>query len=215
MNAAEHSWLEPKRTALIVVDLQNDYCAEAGHLARNGQDVSAIGAILPRVVRLAAGARQAGALVIFTQQTSYPGGIGRSAARAHYKAKAKPGLGTDYPLAGSWGHAVAAPLEPQAEDLLLPKCRQSAFFGTPLDTILRAAERDIILFCGAVTEGCVETSVRDAANHDYIPVVIEDCVASNRPELHAAAMTVMRARYDTIGADALLARWSMPAGIGR
>ena len=215
MNAAEHSWLEPKRTALIVVDLQNDYCAEAGHLARHGQDVSAIGALLPRVARLAAGARQAGALVIFTQQTSYAGGIGRSAARAHYKAKAKPGLGTDYPLAGSWGHAIAELLQPQAEDLVLPKCRQSAFFGTPLDTILRAAQRDIILFCGAVTEGCVETSVRDAANHDYIPVVIENCVASSRPELHAAAMTVMRARYDTIGADALLAGWHLPSELAR
>lgn len=215
MSAAEHSWLEPRRAALIVIDLQNDYCAEAGHLARNGQDVSAIGAILPRVARLAAAARAAGALVIFTQQTSYPGGIARSAARARYKAKAKPGLGTDYPLAGSWGHAIAETLKPETADVLLPKCRQSAFFGTPLDTILRAAHRDILLFCGAVTEGCVETSVRDAGIHDYIPVVVEDCVASNRPELHQAAMIVLRARYDTIDADALLSGWSMPAGIGR
>jgi nicotinamidase-related amidase len=211
MSAAGHSWLAADRTALIVVDLQNDYCAEAGHLARHGQDISAIRAILPRVADLVAGARAAGALVIFTQQTSYAGGLAESAARAHYKAKAKPGLGTAYPLAGSWGHGLADELTAQAPDVLLPKCRQSAFFGTPLDTILRAARREVVLICGAVTEGCVETSVRDAANHDYIPVIVEDCVASNRADLHQAALTVMRARYDMLGADALLAAWTAPA----
>src|SRR4051794_1206076 len=132
MSRQEDRWLAADRSALIVVDLQNDYCAESGHLARHGQDISAIRAILPRVADLIAGVRAAGAPVIFTQQTSYPDGLGQSAARAHYKAKAKPGLGTAYPLAGSWGYGIADELKPQAPDLLLPKCRQSAFFGTPL-----------------------------------------------------------------------------------
>jgi nicotinamidase-related amidase len=211
MSAAAPGWLAPERAALIIVDLQNDYCAETGHLARNGQDIAAIRAILPRVRRVAAAARAAGSLVIYTQQTSYGGGVSESAARAHYKAKAKPGLGAAYPLAGSWGHAITEELAPAPHDLLLAKCRQSAFFGTPLDTILRAARRELVLVCGAVTEGCVETTVRDAANHDYIPIIIEDCVASNRPDLHEAAMIVLRARYDTLAGDALLAAWQNPA----
>ena len=208
MNAPDRSWLRPDRAALVIVDLQNDYCDDSGHLARHGQDIAPIRAMLPRTARLIGGARGAGALVVFTQQTAWPDGLGRSAARAHFKARAKPGLGTDYPLAGSWGHAIATELSPEPSDLLLPKCRQSAFFGTALDTILRAAEREIVLVCGAVTEGCVESTVRDAANHDYIPVVIENCVASSRADLHQAALTVMRARYDTLTSDALLAAWA-------
>ena len=215
MSVADRSWLRPDRAALVIVDLQNDYCAEAGHLARHGQDIAPIRAMLPRAARLIGAARSAGALVIFTQQTAWPDGLGRSAARAHFKAKAKVGLGADYPLAGSWGHAIATELAPEPTDLLLPKCRQSAFFGTPLDTILRAAHRDLVLVCGAVTEGCVDSTIRDAGNHDYIPVVIEDCVASSRADLHQASLTVMRARYDAITSDALAAAWTAPAGVLR
>jgi nicotinamidase-related amidase len=208
------SLLAPERVALIVVDLQNDYCAPDGHLARHGRDVAPIRAILPRTRLLLDLARRAGVLVVFTLQTAHPGGLSDSPARAHFKQKAKPGLGTAYPLAGSSGHAIVAALGPQPEDLLLPKCRSSAFVATPLDMILRANRRDVLLICGAVTEGCVESTMRGAADHDYIPILIDDCVASPQAELHQAALTVMRGRYDSCASEILLARWSATAGRG-
>lgn len=60
---------------------------------------------------------------------------------------------------------------------------------------------------GAVTEGCVETTVRDLEQYGYYPVVLRDCVSSRRQDLHEAALLVMSARYDVVSSEELLAIW--------
>jgi nicotinamidase-related amidase len=95
-----------------------------------------------------------------------------------------------------------------ASDIVIDKFRSSAFFQTPLDLILRANGRKTTLVCGAVTEGCIESTVRDAAHYDYLPVVLSDAIASTEAALHAAAMTVMRARYDCITCSDVIAAWT-------
>jgi nicotinamidase-related amidase len=199
--------LDPHQAAVLVIDMQNDYCASDGHLARHGRDISAIAAIVPRIKQLIGAARAAGVLVIYSRQTTLPGGASVSAARRRYKEIAKPGLGSDYPLAGTHGHDILPELSPAASDIVVDKFRSSAFFQTPIDLILRANGRSTVIICGAVTEGCVESTVRDAAHYDYLPVVAGDAVASNNATLHAAAMTVMRGRYDCLQCADVIASW--------
>jgi nicotinamidase-related amidase len=200
-------FLFPHETAVLVIDMQNDYCASDGHLARHGRDISAIAAIIPCIGRLLRAARDAGVLVVYSRQTTLHGDASVSPARRRYKELAKPGLGSDYPLAGTRGHEIVPDLAPAASDIVVDKFRSSAFFQTPLDLILRANGRKTAIICGAVTEGCVESTVRDAAHHDYFPVVASDAVASNDAALHAAAMTVMRGRYDCMPCAEIAAEW--------
>ena len=200
-------FLAPRERAILVIDMQNDYCASEGHLARHGRDISAIAAIIPRISRCLAAAREAGVLVVYSRQTTLPGGASVSPARRRYRELAKPGLGSDYPLLGTPGHEIIPALAPAASDIVVDKFRSSAFFQTALDLILRANGRKAVIVCGAVTEGCVESTVRDAAHYDYLPVVADDAVASNDATLHAAAMTVMRGRYDCLPCAEITAAW--------
>jgi nicotinamidase-related amidase len=205
--ASLSAWLAPQQTALLVIDMQHDYCSRSGHLARNGRDITAIEAIIPRIAGLIAAARRAGVLVFFTRQTTLPGGASVGAARRRYRELAKPGLGSDYPLSGTPGHAIITDLAPGAADVVVDKFRSSGFFQTPLDLVLRAQGRKTTVICGAVTEGCIESTVRDAANYDYLPVVVDDAVASTDAALHAAAMTVMRGRYDCVSSSDIITAW--------
>ena len=201
------SWLAPSRAALIIVDMQNDYVAADGHLARNGRDVSLILAIVPRIAELTASARAAGVPVLYTRQTALPDGQSDSPARRRYKTIAKPGLGSSYPLLGTSGHEVFAALAPKPGDVVIDKFRSNSFHQTGLDLILRSAKRETLIVCGAVTEGCIESTVRDAASYDYLPVVVNDGVASNNTKLHDAAMIVMSARFDAVPAAHIANVW--------
>jgi nicotinamidase-related amidase len=216
--AIEHTalddWLTPLRAALVVVDMQNDYVATDGHFARNGRDVSSIVAIVPRIAALAEAARAAGVPVIYTRQTALPDGQSDSPARRRYKTIAKPGLGSSYPLIGTSGHDVFGALAPKPGDIVIDKFRSSAFHQTGLDLILRTGRREALIVCGAVTEGCIESTVRDAAGHDYLPVVVSDAIASNDARLHDAAMIVMSARFDAVPASRIAAIWQAPAASG-
>jgi nicotinamidase-related amidase len=109
---------------------------------------------------------------------------------------------------GTSGHSIIDDLAPAASDIIIDKFRSSAFFQTPLDLILRSNARKTTIICGAVTEGCVESTVRDAAHYDHVPVILADAVASTDPTLHDAAMTVMRGRYDCVTCSEIIAAWA-------
>ena len=81
------------------------------------------------------------------------------------------------------------------------KYRSSAFHGTRLDFLLKNNRIETAVVVGLVTEGCVESTVRDLVGYGYYPVLLSDCVTSSRQDLHDAALLVMSARYDVISMD--------------
>jgi nicotinamidase-related amidase len=109
-----------------------------------------------------------------------------------------------FTVEGTWGAEFVPELTPAPDDLVVSKFRSSAFHETNLDLVLRSNGIKTVLVCGCTTEGCVESTVRDAGFHDYLAVVISDCVGSDVPELHSASMFVMSSyRADVIdSADA-------------
>ena len=90
----------------------------------------------------------------------------------------------------------------------MKKYRSSAFWGTNLDLLLRSNGIRSLIVTGCTTEGCVESTARDALFNDYYVVVVEDCVASDDPAQHEASLLLMRHRFDIATAEEVLGVWN-------
>ncbi len=201
--------VEPKQTALIVVDIQNDH-GPKGLLARNGRDVSWAMCIVPRIKHVLEQARRLGMLVIFTSNTISRDGRAESAPLLRMMDKFKHRLDGDagYELEGTWGNEPLDEFERRPNEPWIVKFRSSAFHGTPLEHILKSSGIASAVIVGLVTEGCIDSTARDLLGYGYYPVLLRDCLTSARPDLHEAALKIQNARYDVITSDELLAIWS-------
>lgn len=197
---------DPAHTALVVIDVQNDFCAPTGSLATLGFDVSAAQMILPGLQRLAGAARAAGMPVIFVQTlhddtTDSPQWLGRVGE----------GPGTERTSltcrTGSWGSEFYE-IIPAPGDVVVTKNRFSAFVGTNLDIVLRTRGVESLLFTGVTTETCVESSLRDGLFHEYYVSLVEDCAASYRKEAHHASTEIIAGNFGTVvRSDQLISLW--------
>lgn len=198
--------LDPQHTALVVVDLQNDFAHPEGSFGKDGKNVEPIAEIVPAVDDLIQYARRAGVLVVWIQQTTLKHGLSDSAA--WYTFKTRDGKNPEYTLEGTWGQEIVEPLRPIAGEPIVQKFRSSAFVGTHLDQILRSNGIDTAVMCGCVTEGCVESTVRSASFYDYYTFLVEDGVASTNAANHEAAMVVMKSRYMVHPAEYFASVWA-------
>ena len=108
----------------------------------------------------------------------------------------------------SEGQRIIDELAPCDGDLIVKKYRSSGFWGTNLDMLLRSNGIQSVIITGITTEGCVESTARDALFNDYYVVIVEDCVASDDREQHDASLLLMRHRFDIASADEILAIWA-------
>ncbi|ETX31019.1 cysteine hydrolase family protein [Roseivivax isoporae] len=185
--------LIPAQTALVVIDIQNDFFAPDGVFARAGRDMALAEAHLPIMVDVVRRAQASDIMTVFVRQVTLPGGAGDSPA--WLRLKLRDGKSPDYTLPGSWGAEFCDGIAPRPEDPVVDKMRPDAFHRTALDLILRANGIDTVVCLGANTEGCVESTVRSAAHHDYYTVVVEDAVASSNTAYHEASLALMRNRF--------------------
>jgi biuret amidohydrolase len=205
--------LDPERSTVLVIDMQNDLVLPEGKIARAGLDVSAMVAILPRCAEFIAAARELGVDVVHVQTITLRDG--RSDSPSWLRAKGAIVGEAEFTLEGTWGAEICADCAPLAGEPVVTKHRSSAFRGTDLDTILRALGTETVVIIGEQTPGCVEATYRDAAYHDYYNVLVEDCVAAYDPELHEASLTIQRARHDVCTADEALSIWRRARGVAQ
>lgn len=191
--------------AVVVVDVQNDFCHSDGHFGRHGKDVSTAAATVPGIVTFVRAAQERGIPCVFVRQRSEP--EGRSDSAAWLRLKTRDGKSPDYTLPGSWGADLVDGLEPRANDIVIEKYRPDAFLNTPLDALLRARGIESLVFVGTTTEGCLESSVRSASYRDYYVTVAEDLVSSPNAALHEGSLRLMRHRYLVVPSDAIVAAW--------
>ena len=191
--------------ALVVIDVQNDFCHPDGHFARHGKDVASAVAAVPGVVRFVSAAQARGIPCVFVQQRTEP--EGRSDSPAWLRLKTRDGKSPDYTLPGSWGWRLVDGLVPQPRDVVVEKYRPDAFLGTALDQLLRARGIESLVFVGTTTEGCLESSVRSASYRDYYVTIVEDLVFGPNRELHEASLRFMRARYLAAPASSIIDAW--------
>jgi gluconolactonase len=187
--------LDPKRTALLIQDLQNDVISEGGAWADSGSPQHAKEqGVVANVKKLAAAFRKAGAPVI----------------HVHYIVeKGAPGLKLNAPLfqgvkdvnalvRGSWGAAPVDGLEPKKGDYVVEKMRMSGWQGTRLENLLSALGVDTIIVTGAWTNMSVEHSARTGADKGYVVVVPEDCCSTMNADWHNASINYALQNVSTV-----------------
>lgn len=199
-------FVDPRHAAVIVVDMQNDFCHGDGHYARHGKDISAMAASVPGVVDFVRAAQARGVLVVFVRQVTLPHHMSDSPAWLRFKCR--DGKTPEYTLKDSWGAALVDGLVPGDRDLVVEKHRPDAFVRTPIDGLLRARGIQSLIVLGNATEGCVESTVRGGSYHDYYVVVVKDLVSSPNPVLHEGSMRLFEARYPLAGAARIRSIWA-------
>jgi nicotinamidase-related amidase len=168
--------LDPATTALIVVDMQNDFCHRDGFYARQGQDIAGLQAPVPAIAALLERARATGATVVFTRILRDPAtGPVESARRLVPKRWFSHG---ERLIAGSWGAAVIDALAPRDDEPVIDKHGYSAFHRTDLAERLHAKGVRDIVFCGVVTYACVLASAFAAFDQGFGVVLARDAAGS-------------------------------------
>jgi nicotinamidase-related amidase len=187
--SGESTHLVAARTALVIVDLQNDFLDAQGAYARGG-DVNPPALLLPdRVAAVARAVKAAGGLVAASQFTLWPDAAGEPMVSRHLKGL-RPYLRKGDFAPGSWGQANVDALAGLV-DVAVQKVAYSAFFNTQLDWLLRRAGIDTVAVCGIVTNGGVASTVRDAHMRDFHTLVLADGCAAFGEERHRIALADM------------------------
>ena len=176
--------IDPEHTALLVVDVQNDFCHPDGALARLGADTTAVQEMVSRLLLLVDAARGAGATVVWLQllNTEY------TTSEVAHEQRRRTRPGTEMICqAGAWGGKFYR-VEPAEGEPLVVKRRYSGFVDTELDLILRSRGIRTVVVTGVATNVCVESTARDAYMRDYYVVLVDDCTAAYSPVKHAATL---------------------------
>jgi ureidoacrylate peracid hydrolase len=181
--------MNPKTTALVLGDLQNDFLHPDGAYGRAGQGHPAIAALPARLTPLVRAARQRGVLIVATLFTLVPGRGGEPIISPHLKAL-RPFLKKGDFQPGGWGQRLVDELAPA--DVAIEKIAYSAFHASRLEWVLRKCGVEHVYFTGIVTNGGVASTVRDAHVREFECTVIEDGCAAFSEEIHRAAIEGLR-----------------------
>jgi ureidoacrylate peracid hydrolase len=186
--------IDPDRSAVLVVDMQNDFGAPGGMFDRAGIDISGIAAAAEATRSVLDAARAAGVPVVYVNMEHEPDLSNFGPADGPHALKhARLGVGDGRTLVrGTWNTRNLDGLAPGPGDTVLSKHRYSGFFETELDDVLRGLGVQYLIVTGCTTSVCVESTVRDAMFRDYTCVVLADCTAEPiGAENHAASLRVI------------------------
>ena len=176
---------DPATTAVLIVDLQNDFLDPKGAYGRAGQTSPEIAALPDRILPLLDAVRAAGGWVVSAQFTLVPGKAGEPFISSHLK-KLRPFLTKGDFAPASWGNSLIEMLQPA--DIVVEKVAYSAFYQTRMEFALSRAGINTLMVCGIVTNGGVASTVRDAHVRDFHTITLSDGCAAFSPETHETAM---------------------------
>ena len=183
--------LDLAKSALLIVDMQNDFCHPDGWLAQIGVDVTPAQGPISPLQTLLPPLRQANVPVIWLNWGNRPDLLNISASLQHVYNPTGTGIGLGDPLprngapvltAGSWAAAIVDELILDPRDIRVDKYRMSGFWDTPLDSILRNLGRTTLFFAGVNADQCVMLTLQDANCLGYDCILLEDCTATTSPD---------------------------------
>jgi ureidoacrylate peracid hydrolase len=199
---------DPRRTALIVIDVQNDFCHPDGACVRAVKpDLTDIKNAMPHLKRLLAAARDAGLFVVFIRslyddEYLSPAMVEQYGRRGYHKIL----------QSGTWG-AKFFQVNPMSErgEIIVTKHRYCAFSGTSLDHELKERRIDSVICCGFTTSTCVESTARDALFRDFHTAVARDAVAEYDRDLHHSTLKLINRSFGLVpSVDEIVAAWKPP-----
>ncbi|MFQ5625138.1 MAG: cysteine hydrolase [Methyloligellaceae bacterium] len=194
--------LDPNTTALVLVDMQNDFLHPDGAYGRAGQKCEAITALPSRLVPVADAMRAAGGWIVSTHFTLVPGKGGEPFISPHLR-KLRPFLCKGDFQPGAFGHQLIDALQPA--DLIVEKVAFSAFFQSRLEWVLNRAGLRTLVFGGIVTNGGVASSLRDAHVRDFHCVLLADGCAAFSNEAHDSSIASLSTIAEVASCDTAIA----------
>ena len=179
--------IDASKTALIVVDMENDFGAKGGMFDLAGIDISMIQKTVGPTAAVLAVARNAGIKIVYLKMGYHPdlSDLGapdsvnrmRHLERMHVgkTVRTPDGSETRILIRDTWGTAIIPELKPHTEDVVMYKTRFSGFYQTDLDNVLKKFGVKHLIITGCTTSVCVDSTIRDAMFRDYQPIVLADC----------------------------------------
>jgi gluconolactonase len=187
--------LDPKRTALIVQDMQNDVIIEGGAFAESGSPGHAVEQnVVANSMKLADACRAKGVPVIHVHYIVEEGAPGLKLNAPLFQGLKEAGA----LVRGSWGAAPADGLEPKPGDYVVEKMRMSAWEGTKLEQLLVGLGIDTVIVTGAWTNMSIEHTSRTGADKGYTMIVPEDCCSTMNADWHNASINYALQNVSTV-----------------
>ncbi|HEX5430600.1 MAG TPA: isochorismatase family protein [Bryobacteraceae bacterium] len=189
--------IDPQKSAVVVVDMQNAFASKGGLLDIAGNDLSGAAGVVQSIGSILETARASGIPVVYLQMGYKPDlsdSGGPSSANWHKELalrlmRGRPELKGKLVIQGTWDFAIVDELKPQPGDIVIVKTRYSGFARTSLDQELRSRGIQYLFFTGIATNVCVESTLRDAFFLDYWPILISDAaMAAGPPPMHEATL---------------------------